>query len=218
MTSMDYGKSVFVNCPFDEDYKFLLKGLLFCILYMGFEPRIALERLDSSESRVKKIIELIQSCRFGIHDLSRLKSQKKGEYFRLNMPFELGLDIGCKEFGDDKFKTKICLILEKERFRYQAALSDLSGSDIRVHQDNPAFIVREARNWLAEVGHISRPPSGSAIWNAYNDFCAWQYDELTPQGYSKDDISTLPIGEVLDHMRQWVMLMAPAFRSITVRS
>jgi hypothetical protein len=215
---MAYENSVFVNCPFDEDYKPLLKSLLFGTLYMGFEPRVALERLDSSETRVEKIIELIQSSRFGIHDLSRLKSKKKGEYFRLNMPFELGLDIGCKVFGKEKFSSKKCLILEKEHYRFQAALSDLSGSDIRVHQDSPMIVVVEVRNWLAEIGHISRPPSGSAVWNAYNDFCAWQFDQLTPQGYSKEDIATLPIGEVLDHMRQWVKLMAHPVRPALARA
>ncbi len=210
--TMTYEKSVFVNCPFDDEFKPLLKALVFCILYMDFEPRIALERLDSSEARIKKIIEIISQCKFGIHDLSRLQARRKGEYFRLNMPFELGLDIGCKAFGERKHTDKSCLIFEKERYRYQAALSDLSGSDIRVHEDNPAIIVRETRNWLAQVVRIHQPPSGSAIWNAYNDFCAWQYDKLTPQGYSKEDISSLPFGEILDHMREWILFFAPSVR------
>lgn len=58
----DFERSVFVNCPFDQDYVELLRPLLFTIAYLGFKPRIALERFDSLEVRVDKICELIQTA------------------------------------------------------------------------------------------------------------------------------------------------------------
>jgi hypothetical protein len=141
-----FNESVFVNCPFDEDYLPLLRPLLFTIIYLGFKPRIALEELDSGVPRIQKIIRLITSSKYAIHDLSRLKALEAGEYYRLNMPFELGIDVGCRLFGKGERRQKRCLVLEAERYRYQAAISDLSNSDIAVHGGVPKTIVTEVRN------------------------------------------------------------------------
>ena len=50
--------SVFINCPFDEDYEPILQAMLFCIIYLGLHPRLATERLDSGEVRLDKLREL----------------------------------------------------------------------------------------------------------------------------------------------------------------
>ena len=89
--------NVFINCPFDKDYYIpLLRPLLFTIIYLGFKPRIATETFDSGKPRLQKIIDLILDSKYSIHDLSRIKSKNKNELFRLNMSFELGIDIACK--------------------------------------------------------------------------------------------------------------------------
>ena len=105
----NFDKNIFINCPFDVDYTPLLKCLLFTTIYCKFNPRIALEKFDSGEVRLEKIIQLIQDSKYSIHDLSRAKSSKKNEYYRLNMPFEIGLDFGCKLFhSDEKFRKTQC--------------------------------------------------------------------------------------------------------------
>ena len=76
----DFEKGVFINCPFDDEYRSLLRPLLFTIIYLGFTPRIALERSDSLELRLNKISELIQRSKYSIHDLSRLQAGSEGEY------------------------------------------------------------------------------------------------------------------------------------------
>src|SRR4029078_707373 len=80
-----FGTSVFINCPFDEEYKLLLQPILFTLVYVGLCPRLASETSDSLEPRIEKILRLIQECKYSIHDLSRLKSQKANEFARLNM-------------------------------------------------------------------------------------------------------------------------------------
>jgi hypothetical protein len=75
----DFSKNVFINCPFDSDYVALLRPLLFTVLYLGYVPRIASERLDSGEPRIDKIVDLIQHSRFSIHDLSRIEASEKKE-------------------------------------------------------------------------------------------------------------------------------------------
>jgi hypothetical protein len=103
---MPFQKNVFVNCPFDAEYLPLLRPLLFTVIDLGFAPRIALESLDSGRPRIEKIISLVKESKFAIHDLSRLQASKKGEYFRLNMPFELGIDVGCRLFKQGRWSEK----------------------------------------------------------------------------------------------------------------
>ena len=89
---MTFERSVFINCPFDKDFAPLLQAILFCVVVMGFEPRLASERNDSGETRLDKIRSIIEGSKYSIHDLSRCQAKRKGEMFRLNMPFELGID------------------------------------------------------------------------------------------------------------------------------
>ena len=102
---MPYSKNVFINCPFDRDYYPLLKSLIFTILYLDFVPRIA-QTQSSGKSRIEQIMEHIEQSMYGIHDLSRSRALKKGEFPRFNMPYELGLDIGCYRYGGAKYKNK----------------------------------------------------------------------------------------------------------------
>jgi hypothetical protein len=200
---MGFESNVFVNCPFDDEYIPLLRPILFVILDLGLTPRIALEALDSGKPRVEKIITLIEKSKYGIHDLSRLKAKKRGEYYRLNMPFELGLDVGCRLFGGEQWATKRCLILEAERFRYQAAISDVSGSDIAVHRNDPPAAATAVRNWLNTEARL-RAPGPTRIWNRFTDFMAANYVRLTERGYSDADVARLPVPELIEDMRRWI--------------
>jgi hypothetical protein len=51
----DFDRNVFINCPFDPEYLSLLRPLLFTIIYVGFNPKIALESSDSSEVRINSL-------------------------------------------------------------------------------------------------------------------------------------------------------------------
>ena len=70
-----FDKNVFINCPFDARYAPILQGILFCLIRFGLNPRIATERSDSGESRIDKILELVESSRYSIHDLSRCQAR-----------------------------------------------------------------------------------------------------------------------------------------------
>ncbi|MBK5961562.1 hypothetical protein CCR97_25635 [Rhodoplanes elegans] len=200
---MSFSDNVFINCPFDDDYLSILRPVLFCVIDLGLAPRIALERTDSGQPRVLKIIDLIRTSKFAIHDLSRLRASRRGEFYRLNMPFELGLDVGCRVFGTRSLNAKRCLILEAERYRYQAAISDMSNSDIAVHGNDPLRALTEVRNWLsAQRGTRTRGPA--AVWSRFNDFMAAMYVDLTERGYSKDDVARLPVPELVSKMKSWI--------------
>src|SRR5258707_13086398 len=90
-----YDTSVFINCPFDTDYRPLFRALVFVIEYCEFAARCALEVDDSGETRSGKIIRLIENSRFGIHDISRTEVNPEG-LPRFNMPYEFGIFMGFK--------------------------------------------------------------------------------------------------------------------------
>jgi hypothetical protein len=199
---MGFSDNVFVNCPFDEEYLPLLRPLLFTIIYLGLKPRIALEELDSGAPRIQKIIRLITASRYAIHDLSRLQAREAGEYYRLNMPFELGIDVGCRLFGKDPWAQKRCLVLETQQYRYQTAISDMSNSDIAVHNGDPRAVVTEVRNWLNDQAGL-QAPGPSSIWGAFLDFMADNYETLKQRGFSDRDIEKLPINELMQCIERW---------------
>lgn len=196
----NYDLNVFVNCPFDAEYSPLLKTLLFVLVSFDLNPRLALERSDSGEVRLEKIKELIEASKYGIHDLSRSRAKKVGEYFRHNMPFELGLDLGCRSYLDeDYYKDKKILILEEERYSVQKSLSDLSFADCKCHKGVAEEMVYAIRSWFAENG-FQDLDSPSVIWDNYNFFLASLYEEKAKEGWKKKDINRMPIAEYLSEV------------------
>lgn len=203
-----FENSVFINCPFDKDYEPVLQALLFCIVYLGFLPRIATESSDSGEIRLEKIRHMIEESKFSIHDLSRCQSKKKGEHFRLNMPFELAIDYGCRQYFGKGRESKRILILEEKPYRYQAAISDLSGCDIKSHAGNFQKAVRHLRNWFVSEAGIAAD-GANKILGAYIDFQEWHYERQLAVGFSEEDIQDYPTKELLDAMKEWVAMGKP---------
>ena len=200
---MAFENNVFVNCPFDGKYLPLLRPLLFTVIYLGLKPRIALEAIDSGDLRLNKIVELIRDSKFSIHDLSRSEAAAAGELYRLNMPFELGIDFGCRLFGKPRQRDKRTLILEAKPYRYKASISDLAGADIECHDDEPYKVIGVVRNWLKNVC-LAQAAGPALISSAFTDFMAHNFDALTELGFSPQDIEQLPVGELIERIEAWV--------------
>jgi hypothetical protein len=83
------------------------------------------------------------------------------------MPFELGVDYGCREFYGQGRKEKKFLILEEQKYQSKQALSDLAGCDMEVHEGNYETAIRKVRNWLASEGKLKAAGAGRII-NAYS--------------------------------------------------
>ena len=113
----------------------------------------------SGATRIDRIDRLIDECRFGIHDISRIEHDIVNNLPRFNMPFELGLFLGARRLERSSQRDKQCLVLEAERYRYQKYLSDIAGQDIRQHDNAPAKAVGAVRDWLA----ASRPKSANPL-------------------------------------------------------
>jgi len=109
MQSSNYNDNVFVNCPFDKNYKPLFNAMVFAIFDCGFIARCALEEEDASQIRIDKIYGIIADCRYGIHDILRTELDANTHLPRFNMPLELGIFLGAKKFGTRDHKKKQCL-------------------------------------------------------------------------------------------------------------
>lgn len=149
MAAQGYDYDVFINCPFDPEYRQMLDALVFVVHDCGFQARCALEIDDSGRVRIENIVELIRECRYGIHDISRTELDRSNNLPRFNMPLELGLFLGATRFGSPKQRRKRSLILDREPYRYQKFISDIAGQDIKSHDNDPETAIRQVRNWLS---------------------------------------------------------------------
>ena len=170
MQSTHYNDNVFINCPFDSAYKPLFDAIVFAVHDCGFVARCALEEGDASQVRIDKIYNIIEDCRYGIHDISRTELDEISHLPRFNMPLELGIFLGAKRFGVEDQKRKKCLVMDKEQYRYQKFISDIAGQDIFVHNNSPEEIIRVVRDWLGTASERRTIPGGSIIWRHYQDF------------------------------------------------
>ena len=152
-------RNVFVNCPFDADYRPLFEALIFTIVLSGYNVRCALEDDDAGNIRFDKLRRLIRESSWSIHDLSRTELGTNA-LPRFNMPFELGLAIGAKYFGSKKQRRNKALILVRERHTLPAYLSDLGGNDPADHGGDPSSLIRVVSRFLHVTpdGHLLPGP------------------------------------------------------------
>lgn len=169
MPNPSYSESIFINCPFDDDYQRLFDAIVFTVQDCGFVARSAKEIRDSGVVRIGKIIKLISVCRYGIHDISRTELDATNGLPRFNMPLELGLFIGAKSYGRGRQRDKLALILDIEKYRYQKFCSDIGGQDIYAHAGRPEKAISRVRDWLSDSTD-AMIPSGSKIAPRFNQF------------------------------------------------
>lgn len=117
------------------------------------------------------------------------------------MPFELGVDYGCREF-DLKYADKEFLVLEAKAYSSKAAISDLAGCDFEVHKSNHQTAVKKVRNWLVQEG-AAENVAPSRIFSDYDLFQQWYWECQKDAGASDEDIREYPIREVFDNMKRW---------------
>lgn len=203
---MSFEKSVFINCPIDTKYiNDLLKPILFIIVKNGFTPRLSLEISDSGQIRLEKIVEIIKCCKYGIHDLSIVKSKKANEFARMNMPFELGIDYGLRKSNINPFDSKQFLILEATKYEYQKAISDINGFDIKVHENNTEKLFECLYRWSSETLKINKQSPPLKLFYDYIDFNAKLFDEkykeLGSEKLAKNYIENLSIPEYIQEIK-----------------
>lgn len=192
---------VFINCPFSDDFKQLFQCMVFVVTACGFRPRTALEAADGGDVRLDKIVRLIRESSYSIHDLSAVELDGVNNLPRFNMPFELGMVIGCKKLAGRAYASRSVLILEHTRYTIQKCLSDIAGQDPIAHNGNPRTLTRTVRNWLSQESKRQDIPGERTVFEAYTRFEA----ELPGICYEAGlDIETLNYPDLLGFIQEWL--------------
>lgn len=202
----DYDDSVFVNCPFDSQYKPVFNAIVFTIILCGFRARCALEIDDDSQPRIEKFFSIIERCRFGVHDLSRTELDDHSQLPRFNMPLELGMFLGVKRCGGRVQRQKTCLVLDTERYRYQKFMSDIAGQGIQAHGGEQRRAIAAVRNWLRTASGRTLP-GGAEVFRRYQLFeralpQVCRHAELDPAEVTFADFVSLAV--------EWLKVDLPA--------
>lgn len=135
--------AVFLNIPYDEKFRRLYLAYITGLIHLGLDPRATIEILGG-RNRLDKIIDLIRSCRYSIHDLSRVQLDRtRPPTPRFNMPFELGLAVASAKIDTSSHDW---FVFETVHRRASKSLSDLSGTDPNIHRGTVEGVMRELCN------------------------------------------------------------------------
>jgi hypothetical protein len=135
---------VFLNIPYDEKFSRLFLAYISGVTAFGLIPRATLE-IATSTRRLDRILALIRSCQYSIHDLSRVELDRRAPRTpRFNMPFELGLSVAHEK--SSKKRIHEWFVCESQNFRLPKSLSDLNGTDPFVHGGTIAGVFSELSN------------------------------------------------------------------------
>jgi hypothetical protein len=165
-------RDVFVNCPFDAQYRDFFYAIVFTVIRSGFVARCALETDNSADNRFDKICQIIKECRYGIHDISRTETDGNPPLPRFNMPLELGIFLGAKKYGGPAHRSKSCIIFDHEQYRFQRFISDIAGQDIHAHSGDTHRLITELATWLRTQSRDQKVPGGIAIAEEFESFNA----------------------------------------------
>lgn len=134
---------VFLNIPYDEEFQSLYLAYIVGLYQLGLEPYVT-AGIPGGERRLDRILALIQSCRYSIHDLSRVElSVAPPATPRFNMPLELGLTITWAKMNQKRHNW---FVWESIPRRLQKSMSDLDGTDVSIHFGSVDGVLCELKN------------------------------------------------------------------------
>jgi hypothetical protein len=148
-------KGVFLNVPYDEEFSGLYVAYIVGLCQLDLVPHLASE-IPGGDRRFDKIFKLIQSCRYSIHDLSRVElSVAPSAAPRFNMPLELGMAITWANLNPHLHDWSVW---ESDAYRIQRSASDLNGTDAYIHKGTPEGVLSELCNafWRDQMPSVPK--------------------------------------------------------------
>lgn len=137
--------SVFLNIPYDIRFSKLCLAYVAGLTCFGLRPRASLE-IPGGERRLDRVLELIQTCDYSIHDLSRVQLNREVPPTpRFNMPFELGLAVAMAKVGPVARQGN-WFVFESMKRRVQKSLSDLDGTEVYIHSGTVRGVFAQLAN------------------------------------------------------------------------
>jgi hypothetical protein len=140
--------SVFLNCPYDLDYRPLFDASVLATVCCGFTPRIASDTGTVAEPRTARIAKAIFESKYSVHDLSRCKGEGDANFARFNMPLELGMAIARRYFSRRLSDRHDWMAMVPSGHAYGRYISDLAGFDPAVHDSTDSGLIFALMPWL----------------------------------------------------------------------
>jgi len=155
--------------PYDERYVDLYLAFIAGLTCFGLDPRATLE-VPGGERRLDRIFELMTSCQYSFHDLSRVELDREPPRTpRFNVPFELGLVLGWLQASRRSRHT--WFVFEAVRRRLSKSLSDLDGTDPYIHDGKPKGVFRELGNALVRRAEQPTMPQMYDVYRNIKTAC-----------------------------------------------
>ena len=155
-------KAVFLNIPYDHKFKHLYLAYIVGVSALGLVPFATLG--IPGDRRLDRIFSLMQSCKYSIHDLSRVEVDTGPlRTPRFNMPLELGLAIAWQRVGSASHSW---FVFVSQLRRAEKSCSDISGTDIYIHAAEVRGVFRQLRNALVRPNNQPTMPQMIAIYEA----------------------------------------------------
>lgn len=161
--------SVFINCPFDDEFKPIFDAVVSATLCCGFLPRCAIESGTASISRMDRIVGAMRASKYSIHDLSRCRGDGECNLARFNMPLELGMAMAERYNGSTNYGHD-WLVLVPRGHQYKQFISDLSGFDPSEYDETVASAIPTVMGWLATRPDAVRTPTPQRVLEVLPDF------------------------------------------------
>jgi hypothetical protein len=140
---------VFLNFPFDEEFRPLADAMNFAVVAGGLLPVCAYDLTTPDRPRLDLLVEAIRCCRYSAHDFSRSKGEGKANFARMNMPIEMGMALF--HALQTQRQEHRCLFFVATPYDYRSFASDLSGLDPKVHNNDCTRVLIDTYEWLRSV-------------------------------------------------------------------
>ena len=193
--------TAFINLAYVNSNAELYLGLLAGLAGFGLAPVAAMHD-PGSDPQLSRIYRLIEESVISFHDLSYVSLDPPSPRTpRFNMPFELGLAVAVAMSANRRHRW---FLLEKVPHRAAKSLSDISGTNVQIHDGLASSVLKAVSNALAR--HHPRPTLQqlSAI---YGDVAATAQRLISEEGWSSiflaapfNDLRVVAAGSASTHL------------------
>ncbi len=160
---------VFLNYPFDAEFRPLAMAMHFAVVASGLIPVCAKDLSSPDRPRLEMLIEAIVNCHYSIHDFSRPKGAGNNNFARFNMPLETGMALFYALHTQRQMHR--CAFFVASPFDYQMFVSDLAGLDPKNYDNDESSLVARVYEWLRDVGKpLINELSTSEVKEKYKEY------------------------------------------------
>lgn len=141
---------VFLNYPFDNEFRSLANAIHFAVIAAGLIPLCAKDLSFPDRPRLEMLVDAIIHCHYSVHDFSRFTGHGNDNFARFNMPIEMGMALF--HALNTQRRQHRCAFFVTTPHDYHRFASDLAGLDPKNYENDEIQLVAGVYEWLRDVG------------------------------------------------------------------